>query len=73
MEQDDRRVSIVALRLLPMFETLDEDRLATIVRAASLRRVARQAVVLHAGDHTDNIYLILSGGLKVLIEGDDGR
>ncbi|HUW36705.1 MAG TPA: cyclic nucleotide-binding domain-containing protein [Rhodocyclaceae bacterium] len=73
MEQDDRKVSIVALRTLPMFETLAEDRLATIVRATSLRRVARQAVVLNAGDHTDNIYLILSGGLKVLIAGDDGR
>ncbi len=69
----DTQVSIVALRTLPMFEALAEDRLAAIVKVASLRRIERQTVVLNAGDHTDSLYLILSGGLKVLIEGDDGR
>ena len=69
----DTQVSIVALRTLPMFEMLDDTRLAPIVQAASLRRVARQTTVLSAGDHTDNIYLILSGGLKVLISDGEGR
>lgn len=69
----DTQVSIVALRTLPMFEMLDDTKLAPIVQVASLRRVARQTTVLSAGDHTDNIYLILSGGLKVLVSDGEGR
>ncbi|MCX7168722.1 MAG: Crp/Fnr family transcriptional regulator, partial [Proteobacteria bacterium] len=58
-------VSITALRTLPMFETLSNERLEKIAGFSSLRRVTRHTTVLQAGDHTDNIYLILTGELKV--------
>jgi CRP/FNR family cyclic AMP-dependent transcriptional regulator len=69
----DPQVSIVALRTLPMFEMLDDSRLAPIVEVATLRRVERNTTVLKAGDHTDNLYLILSGALTVLISDGEGR
>lgn len=66
-------VSITALRTLPMFESLSNDRLAKIAGFASLRSVARHTAVLQAGDRTDNIYLILTGMLKVQISDQEGR
>ena len=66
-------VSITALRTLPMFETLSNERLEKIAGFASLRRVARHTTVLQAGDHTDNIYLILTGEIKVQISDHEGR
>ena len=66
-------VSITALRTLPMFETLSQERLEDISRIATLRRIARNAVVLHAGDRTDNIYLVLSGELEVQMSDLEGH
>lgn len=66
-------VSITALRTLPMFENLGNERLEKIAGFASLRHVARQTTVLQAGDRTDNIYLILTGVLKVQISDQEGR
>lgn len=66
-------VSITALRILPMFETLSNERLEKIAAFSSLRRVARHTTVLQAGDCTDNIYLILTGELKVQISDQEGR
>ncbi len=66
-------VSITALRTLPMFEGLGDERLQKIASFATLRQVARQTTVLHAGDRTDEIYLILNGALKVQISDHDGR
>jgi CRP/FNR family cyclic AMP-dependent transcriptional regulator len=66
-------VSVTALRTLPIFDSLGEDRLAPIARLASLRGVPRNTTVLHAGDQTDNVYLILVGVMKVLISDEQGR
>jgi CRP/FNR family cyclic AMP-dependent transcriptional regulator len=66
-------VSITALRTLPMFETLSNERLTKIAGFASMRHVTRHTSVLQAGDRTDNIYLILNGELKVQISDEEGR
>jgi len=66
-------ISLVALRMLPMFESLTDDQLKPIASAATLRAVPRNGEVLHAGDHTDNIYLILTGSLEVLVSDEEGR
>ena len=54
-------VSIIALRVLPIFETLNDERLEEIARIASLRSVVRNSTIIRAGDRTDNIYLVLAG------------
>ena len=67
-----RPVSITALRMLPIFEALNDVRLAGIAPIATLRSVTRNTVVLQAGDHTDNIYLVLAGYLKVQVSDQEG-
>ena len=66
-------VSTTALRTLPIFEALGEERLAPIARLSSMRSVQRNNVILHAGDQTDNVYIVLVGSLKVLISDEQGR
>lgn len=66
-------VSIIALRTLPMFEGLDDARLQKIASFAQIRHVPRHTLVLQAGDRTDEIYLILSGALKVQISDQEGK
>ncbi len=66
-------VAAIALKALPIFRALDDERLASISRVATLRSVPRQTVVLKAGDKTDNVYFVLNGALKVLVSDDEGR
>ncbi len=42
-------------------------------RISSLRQVSRGNTVLREGDHTDNIYFIVNGALKVLVSDEEGR
>ena len=69
----DNKVAVVALRALPMFRPLTEERLAALAKVATLRSVPRHGVVVSAGDQIDCIYLILTGGLKVLMGDQEGR
>ena len=66
-------VAAVALRALPIFRALDEERLAMISRLSTLRSVPRNTIVLKEGDKTDNVYFVLNGALKVLVSDDEGR
>ncbi|MCK7498208.1 MAG: cyclic nucleotide-binding domain-containing protein [Comamonadaceae bacterium] len=52
---------------------MPEQALQAIARVAMMRHVARNASVVHAGDRTDFVYLILSGSLKVLVSDEEGR
>jgi CRP/FNR family cyclic AMP-dependent transcriptional regulator len=66
-------VTVAALRTFSMFNGVPEQSLQAIARLAMMRRVARNATVVHAGDRTDFVYLILSGSLKVLVSDEEGR
>jgi len=66
-------VAAIALKTLPIFQALDDERLARISRVSTLRSVPRQTVILRAGDKTDNVYFVLNGSLKVLVSDDEGR
>jgi len=66
-------VAAIALKALPIFQALDDERLARISRLSTLRSVPRQTVILRAGDKTDNVYFVLNGSLKVLVSDNEGR
>jgi len=66
-------VSLTVLRALPVFEMLDDECLAPLGRAAMLRKIPRNTIILHAGDRTDNIYFVLTGLLKVQVSDEEGR
>ncbi len=69
----EQGISVVTLRALPIFQGLNEETLAAVARVAALRSVPRNGVVLRAGDHTDNVYFVLTGALKVLVSDEEGR
>lgn len=66
-------VSHTVMRSLPIFEYLDDDRLMSVARVSSLRHAPRGAKVLQERDHTDNIYFVINGNLKVLVTDEEGR
>ncbi|HEY6897189.1 MAG TPA: Crp/Fnr family transcriptional regulator [Rhodocyclaceae bacterium] len=66
-------VSLTVLRSLPIFEALEDARLAPIAQVAALRHAPRGGVVLREGDRTDNVYFVVNGNLKVLVSDEDGR
>ncbi len=66
-------VTVDALRTLPIFESLAIERLVPIARVAVARKMPRGTTVLRAGDHTDYVYLILAGNIKVLVSDEEGR
>lgn len=66
-------VSVTALKTFPMFYGVPDRSLESLARVSMMRRVARNATVVRAGDRTDFVYLVLAGSLKVLVSDEDGR
>lgn len=66
-------VTAASLRMLPIFADTPDAALQAVVRASMLRRVARNAQVVRAGERTDFVYLVLSGTLEVLVGDEEGR
>lgn len=69
----EKGISVVTLRSLPIFQSVNEEILANIARVCSLRSIPRNGVVLRAGDRTDNVYFVLNGAFKVLVSDEEGR
>ena len=66
-------VSTTVLRALPIFESVSDTQLEPIARVASLRPASRGTVVVREGDHSDCIYFVVNGSLKVQVSDDEGR
>lgn len=67
-------VVATTLRSLPTFAHLSEARLNVLAAAASQIEVARHQVVVREGDQSsENVYFVLSGGLRVSICDAEGR
>ena len=66
-------VSAATLHALAIFRDMPPAAMEAIARVASVRRVARNALVVHAGERTDSVYLIASGHLRVVVSNAQGR
>ncbi|MCK0508395.1 Crp/Fnr family transcriptional regulator [Aromatoleum anaerobium] len=66
-------VSTTALKTFPLFQGLSDDTLAMVSRSAMMRRIPRGQSVVHAGERSDFVYLVLTGSLKVVVSDEDGR
>ena len=73
MSATNTGLSLVVLRNVPLFAELNEAELEKISRVSSRKRVERGAFVVHAGDSTDSLYILLSGRAKVTNTDSDGR
>jgi CRP/FNR family transcriptional regulator, cyclic AMP receptor protein len=66
-------VSPMVLRTVPMFGTFPDEQLRALATMISRRSVGRGAPVMHAGDASDCLYVVLSGRLKVMLGEADGK
>jgi CRP/FNR family cyclic AMP-dependent transcriptional regulator len=61
------------LRNISLFSALDEEELQSIRDKKIVRRFPKDAVILSEGDNSDALYVIKSGGVKVVKSGPDGK
>lgn len=65
--------SLVMLHSIPMFAGVPDTQLEQIAKVALHRKVARHTTIVHSGDGTDSLYVIVSGSAKVLNSDEEGR
>jgi len=61
------------LENVPLFSGLSGAALAEIEQHGSIMSYPKNAIVINQDDQTCSLYVILSGGVKVYISGQDGR
>ena len=73
VEQPRRGPSLTLLHSIPIFAGVPDPQLEQIAKVAFRRRVTRQTTIVRAGDSTDSLYVLISGGAKVLNSDEEGR
>src|SRR5229473_2687200 len=66
-------VSPLLLRNVPLFSLLSEGQLQLLTRVLSRKSFPKNSAVIAAGDPTDALYIVISGRLKVVMSGNEGR
>ncbi|HEX9730282.1 MAG TPA: Crp/Fnr family transcriptional regulator [Gemmatimonadales bacterium] len=61
------------LRSVPLFAKLSDDELARVADAARERAYPKNSVILFEDDPGDALYVVVTGQVKVLLIGEDGR
>jgi CRP-like cAMP-binding protein len=61
------------LRNVPLFTHLDDAELTRLARAAREKNYPKGSVIVFEEDPGDALYVVLSGQVKVVLIGDDGR
>jgi len=63
----------ITLRAVPLFTHLREDDLERIARVARTRNYPKNSVIVFEDDPGDALYVVLTGQVKVVLVGEDGR
>ena len=58
---------------IPLFTGLEEHELSVIYKGAMVKRFPRNTIVIHEGDDSDSLFLILDGRVKVFLTSEKGR
>ena len=66
-------VSTTVLKSMPMFATFSQEQLQALMAMISRRSAPRGAAIMHEGDPTDSLYIVISGRLKVMMGEADGK
>lgn len=61
------------LETVALFASLEPEQLAAIEKYAVVRRYPKNTVILCEGDHSDSLYVILSGKVKVYLNDENGK
>lgn len=62
-----------SLRGIPLFAGLSDAQLEPLARMAVSRKYSRHRTIVHAGDSTDSLFVIVRGSVKVLSRDAEGR
>ncbi len=63
---------VLLLKEIPLFAEIEESKLKLIAFASQRLRYMPGDVAIREGDHTDSIYVILTGDAEVIIETENG-
>ncbi len=58
---------------IPLFESLSESETQVIASRIELRQWPRDSVVIHEGEATNSLYIILSGKVKIFLVDETGE
>lgn len=61
------------LKHIDLFADLADGAAEALLRYAKLHKYPKNSVILTEGEHHNNFYIVVSGSLKVYVNGDDGR
>ena len=61
------------LREISPYDSLDDSDLESFARHATRRSYRKNTLVIHQGDETDSLYILLEGQMRVFIEDEQGR
>jgi len=61
------------LQKIPLFSGLGEDELQTLFDHAAIRKFPKNTIIIHDGDESDSLYIIVSGKVKVFLTDDQGK
>jgi CRP/FNR family cyclic AMP-dependent transcriptional regulator len=61
------------LQNIPLFSVLGTEELDAIERLAVTRNYPKNSVIINEGDHTDSLYVILSGKVKIFLTDDQQK
>ncbi len=65
--------SLASLRRIPLFAGVSDMQLEQLARMAAMRKFPRHRTIVHAGDNTSSLFVIVSGSVKVLSRDVEGR
>ena len=63
----------LSLAAIPLFSELDDKALSALAMRAVNRSFPRNSIIIHEGDLSDSLYVVLAGRLKVLLSDDEGK
>ena len=67
------KINPAVLKSVPLFASFSDQQIVTLLNYVQHRSFTRHVYVMHAGEETDSIYIVLSGKVKVVITDDQGR
>jgi CRP/FNR family transcriptional regulator, cyclic AMP receptor protein len=66
---DDKNI----LKLIPYFSTLSPAELDAVYPLCSIRKITRGDMVIHAGEASSSLFIVVSGAIKIFITSLEGR
>ena len=63
----------LSLAAIPLFSELDDKALSALAMRAVNRSFPRNSIIIHEGDLSDSLYVVLAGRLKVSLSDDEGK